>query len=215
MDRKKDLSNYLSAITKISSEADILIKNNKYDEINFYGILLSYLNYYDYENFNKYFKKLCEESCGTLYEILNIYYSNFLNQIIQDTKFFENFFEYTIKNKEFDIFENSLNYILDIETFVDVINKKKAKIFQKFGESTFKTIKIKSNLEIIKKPEGKEIENIISMIELFFDFSKNKNKLLIYFSSNFWINILKHYKEPNAINIDICFKLRELLKKIL
>ena len=196
MDRKKDLSNYLSAITKISSEADILIKNNKYDEINFYGILLSYLNYYDYE-------------------ILNIYYSNFLNQIIQDTKFFENFFEYTIKNKEFDIFENSLNYILDIETFVDIINKKKAKIFQKFGESTFKTIKIKSNLEIIKKPEGKEIENIISMIELFFDFSKNKNKLLIYFSSNFWINILKHYKEPNAINIDICFKLRELLKKIL
>ena len=106
MDRKKDLSNYLSAITKISSEADILIKNNKYDEINFYGILLSYLNYYDYENFNKYFKKLCEESCATLYEILNIYYSNFLNQIIQDTKFFENFIEYTIKNKEFDIFEN-------------------------------------------------------------------------------------------------------------
>ncbi len=52
--------------------------------------------------------------------------------------------------------------------------KKKEIIFKKFGESTFKTIKIKSNLEIIKKLEGKEIENIITMIELIIDFSKEK-----------------------------------------
>ena len=35
--------------------------------------------------------------------------------------------------------------------------------------------------------------------------------MLIYLNSNFWINILKHYNEPNALNIDICFNLRNLL----
>ena len=210
MDRNEDLSSYLSAIIKIANDADTIIKNNKYNPINFYGILLSYLNYYDYENFNKYFKKIYKESNGVLYEILIIYYSNFLNKIIQDATFFEKFIEYAINNKEFDIFENSLNYILDVETFIDVINKKKEIIFKKYGDSNFKTIKIKYNLQINKKGEGKEIDNIIAMIRSIIDFSREKNKLLIYFSSNFWINILKHYNEPNAINIDKCFELRKL-----
>ena len=213
MDRNPDLKIYLSAITKILSEADSISKTNKYNPINIYGVLLSYLNYYDYENFKKYFSKICKEAYGVLYEILIIYYSNFFNPIEQETKFFENFIEYIIKNKEFNIFENSLNYILDIETFIYVINKKKEIIFEKYGESEFKTIKIKSNLELKKEGEGKEIENIISIIESIIDFSRDKKKLIIYFSSNFWINILKHYNEPNAINIDICFKLRELLEK--
>ena len=213
MDRTEDLSVYLSAISKISSEADKIIKDCKYNPINFYGILLSYLNYYDYENFKKYFKKIYEDSCGILYEILVIYYQNFLNPTNQDSIFFEKFIEYVIKNKSFDIFENSLNYILDIETFIDVINKKKEIIFEKYSESTFKSIIIKNNLEINKKAKGKEIENIITMIESIIDFSKVKNKLLIYFSSNFWINILKHYKDANAINIEICFNLRVLLDK--
>ena len=213
MDRNEDLSNYLSIISKILSESDKVIKKNKYNPINFYGILLSYLNYYDYENFKKYFTNIYKEAYGILFEILIIYHSNILNPIEQDVKLFESLIEYTIKNKEFDIFENTLNYILEVETFIDVVNKNKEFIFEKYGESAFKTIKIKSNLEIKKKEKGEEIENIISIVESIIDFSREKKKLLIYFSSNFWINILKRYNEPNAINIDICFKLRNLLEK--
>ena len=216
MDRDPDLKIYLSAINKIISDADNIIKTNQYNPINIYGVLLSYLNYYDYENFKKYFSKLYKESSDTLYEILIIYYSNILNPLNQDIRFFENFINYIIKNKEFNIFENSLNYILDIESFIDIINKKKEIIFKKYGDSNFKTIKIKSNLEIKKEGKGKEIENIIAIIESIIDFSRNKKKLLIYFNSNFWLNILKHYKEPNAIHIlgiTICFNIRNTLEK--
>ena len=216
MDRDEDLSKYLSTIITISSEADKIIKINDYNPIDFYGIILSYLNYYNYENFQKYFAILYEKDCNILYEILLLYNSNFLNPINQDIIFLENFIEYTIKNKEFNVFENSLNYISDIETFIDIVNKNKEFIFEKYGESTFETIKIKSNLEIKKKEKGEEIENIISIVESIVDFSKDKKKLLIYFSSNFWNNILKHYNEPNSmhlLNITICFGLRNILKK--
>ena len=47
----------------IFSEADNIIKDNEYDPINFYGVLLSYFNYYDINNnFSKYIKKLYENN---------------------------------------------------------------------------------------------------------------------------------------------------------
>ena len=39
--------------------------------------------------------------------------------------------------------------------------------------------------------------------------SKEKKKLLVHFTSNFWIKILKDYNIPNGKNIENCFKLRE------
>ena len=212
MDRRKGLENYISIFSTILSKADEIIKNNTYNPIYFYGIIFSYLNFYDYDNFKKNFQKLYIEKCGVLYEILLIYNTNFLNPINQDSKFFENFIEYTINNKEFNIFENSLNYILYIETFISVIEKKKEEIIKRYNNE-FKTIKVKADLKINKKEKGEEIISIIESIKLIIDFSKKSQKLLIYLNSNFWINILKNYNEPNALNIDICFKLRELLKE--
>ena len=211
MDRKKELDSYVSIFSTISSKADDIIKNNAYDPIQFYGIIFSYLNFYDYENFKKCFEKLYKEKCETLYEILLIYYSNFLNPINQDLTFFGNFIEYTIKNKEFNLFENSLNYIIYIETFINIIEKKKEKIIEKYNNE-FKIIEIKDDLKVNKKEKRAEIKNIIEAIKSIINFSKEKQKLLIYLNSNFWINILKHYNEPDALNIDICFELRELLK---
>ena len=160
MDRKEDLNNYLPIINKINkilSDADKIIKNQGYNPINFYGIIFTYLNYYDYENFKKYWNKLYNTSHDNLYQILIIYYPSFLNPIIQNISFFENFFDYIIKKSEFDIFENSLNCILDIETFFDIINKKKEILFEKYGESSFKTIIIKSSLAIIKNQKVKKL----------------------------------------------------------
>ena len=104
MDRKESLKNYISKFSNISSEADNLIKNNGYDTIQFYGIILCYLNYYDYENFQKYFNKLYNEKCDDLYEILLIYDSNLLNPINQDLKFFVKFIKYTVLKKDFNNF---------------------------------------------------------------------------------------------------------------
>jgi len=209
IDGKENLDYYISTFSNISSEADKLIKNNGYDDIQFYGIILCYLNHYDYENFQKYFNKLYFNKCELIYEILLIYNSNILKPIDQDLEFFIKFIEYTISKKEFDYLENLLTFISDIETYLIALDNTKEKIVEKY-KNDFKTLKMKSNLTLKKRKEGEEMNIIISSIKSIINFSKEKEILLIYFSSNFWKYILKYYNEPNDININICFKLREI-----
>ena len=104
MDINKDLEKYKSFFTLISLEADNIIKNNGYDPIQFYSIILCYLNYYDYGTFLKMFNILYIQNKNILYEILLIYFSHFLNPINQDLDFFTKFISYTVSKKEFDIF---------------------------------------------------------------------------------------------------------------
>ena len=214
MDRKESLNNFISTFDNISSKADDLIKNNGYDAIQFYGIILCYLNYYDYENFIKYFNKLKKDKCEALYEILLTYDSNFLNPIEQDIEFFVKFIQFSFSKKKFDIFEIALNYILDIETFIVAMDITKEQIIDKYkNEKDHKTIKMNSNLLLKKKENGKEMDKIISSISSIINYSKKKEILLMYFDSNFFRNILKYYIEPNQENINICFRLREIFIK--
>jgi len=209
--REESLNDLKTDFEKISSEADNIIQKNGYDDIQFYGIILCYLNYYDYDIFNKYLKKLYLNKSKTLFEILLVYDSNILNPIEQNLEFFTKFIEYTISEKEFDYFENLLSFILDIETFIIAIDKTKEKMFEKY-KNNFKIIKMKSNggRALKKRKEGKEIDIIISSINSIIDFSKENNILLIYFTSNFWKDILKQYNQANELYINICFKLRKI-----
>ena len=58
MDRKSFLGNYLTDFKEIESKADKLIEDNKYEFIDFYGIILCYLNSYDYDYFSSIINKL-------------------------------------------------------------------------------------------------------------------------------------------------------------
>ena len=211
LNKKENLNNYITIFSNISSEADNLIRNNGYDSIQFYGIILCYLNYFDYENFKKYFIKLYRNECEVLYEILLTYDSNLLNPIVQDLEFFVKFIEYTSSKQEFDFFENTLKFLLDTETFIVAIDKTKEKIVEKY-KNNFRTIRIKSKITINKREKGEEMNAIIPSIESIINFSKEKEILLIYFTSIFWRNILKYYNEPNDYCINICFRLRETFK---
>ena len=94
MERSKDLEKYIDIFKDISSEADNLINNNDYDAIQFYGIILCYLNYYDINTFNKIFEKLFTKQWDVSYEILLIYFSYFLNPINQNLDFYRKFIYY-------------------------------------------------------------------------------------------------------------------------
>jgi len=79
-------------------------------------------------------------------------------------------------------------------------------------------IEIKSELILIKrkKEKGKkenELDSIKSSIEEIITFSYDKRKLLLYFSSKFWINLLKQYNSVDLENINNCYELRKLFKK--
>ena len=212
LDRKESLKDFIPIYSNISSEAENLIKNNAYDSIQFYGIILSFLNYYDYENFKKYFIKLYKDKYEVLYGILLIYDTNLINPIVQDIEFFVKLINNTISNQEFDKFENIINFIIDIETFIVSIDKTKNQIVENY-KNDFKTIKIKANFILNKREKGEEMDIIISSIESIINFSQEKEILLIYFDSNFWKSILKHYDKPNNYYINICYRLRETFIK--
>jgi len=63
-----------SLMAKIASDAEDLIKTNNYDRIQFYGIIICYLNYYEYNIFENCINKLYEDEKDreTLFEILDI-----------------------------------------------------------------------------------------------------------------------------------------------
>ena len=219
-DNKDNIYSLGSEIEKfniIFSEADNIIKNNEYDPVNFYGVLLSYFNYYDINNnFLKYIKKLYENNPELLYEILIAYYSSFNRPLNQDLDFYDNFIEYIFnKNIECDIFEKVLFYFndLDIESFLYIINKNKERIIKKYDEHRFKPIIINDNLKLIKKENSKEIENINKLVEELINCSKEKNSLLINLKSTFWMNLIEEYNKPDLININNCYILRLLFKK--
>ena len=77
-----------------------------------------------------------------------IYNSHFIKTINQTPLFFNDFIIYKIENKDEKIFENSLNYIKDIETIINIINNNKNKIFDKY--KNIKPIKLISELKLKK-----------------------------------------------------------------
>ena len=164
MDRKSFLKDYTSKFETIMSESEELLKD--YKSIEFYGIILCYLNYYDYENFSLITKKLFKNTPEDLFEILLIYKDHFKYPIQQNLDFFIKFIGYIIEKKDEKKDENKeekkeekqdkkkeqkkvekrvdlekgLNYIKDLETFLKVIEAKKEDIFEKYNSKKIEKI---------------------------------------------------------------------------
>ena len=159
MDRKPFLENYLTNFNDIATKANKLIEENKYNIIEFYGIILCYLNSYDYDNFSSIIKELFTNNEEDLFEILLIYNDHFENPINQNEFFFYKFINYAIK-KDFPTFEKGLNYIKDIETYITVIDKNKEEFFKKYNSKKLEEIIRLDNLKF-KKYDKKNVTDDI------------------------------------------------------
>ncbi len=164
------LKEYTGKFSEIESEADKIIKDNGYDPIEFYGLILCYLNKYDYESFSSIINKLYtfkpdekDKKKKILYEILLTYNEYFTNNINQNLEFFNNFIEHAI-NKTFPDFEKGLNYIDDIETYISIIETKKEKIFEKFNSKKVAKIVKLDNLKLKESKNKDEEEQSSSAI---------------------------------------------------
>ena len=243
MDRPKILEDYSSKFKQLISEANTIIENNGYDFIEFYGLLLCYLNNYDFKTFCSTINELNIKKPKELYDILLIYKEQFINQFNQDYEFYNNFISYTILNKDFLVFEKGLNYIRDIETFLSIIDDNKEKIVEKYNSKIIKLddLKLKKDRNknnsgnedtksicsfISEKEEKKEKNNInitkkkhkyifdiIDNIKSIINFCDTKNTFIIYLTSNFWQYILNYFNDPKIDYIYICFQLRDIYTK--
>ena len=133
MDVEPCLKEYTLKFNLIISEADKLINNNDYEIVEFYGIILCYLNYYDYDKFSSIVNELFNKKPKDLFEILLKYNAHFKNQLNQKELFFYKFINYAIENKDFQIFERGLNLIKDTKTYIAVIEKNKETFFNKYN----------------------------------------------------------------------------------
>jgi hypothetical protein len=260
MDRKSNLKDYTSKFKEIKEETNKLIESNKYDAIDFYGIILCYLNYYDYDNFSKIVEELFTKKPNDLYEILLIYNTHFKYPINLNFNFFKEFIKYSILNKDFSVFQLGLNYIKDLETFIEVIEDNKDHFYDKYIKSNDsqkiekyiikvdKNLNLKKTMEIAEKNPIKEGEtktpisnedictkneetisdnkssekmkeknddniivlNIIKKIESIIKFSDEKNIFFLYFTNEFWKELLNYNRESNIDSIYNCWVLINL-----
>jgi len=162
MEREPFLEKHKSIINMIISESD------EYNTIDFYGLILSYLNFYDYDNFDKIINELFKNKSEDLFEILLIYNSHFIyHPINQNFDFFNKFIEYTILYKDHNFFEVGLKYIRDIETFINIIAKNKENFFDKYIKDNKEylkyIIKLGDNLKIIKAENELPSPNFIQL----------------------------------------------------
>ena len=150
-----------------------------------------------------------------LYEILLIYSSHFNNPINQNLDFLNKFISYIIENKDFPILEKGLKFIKDIETFLNIIEKNKNKIFEKYNDKKLEKIIKLNDLKFKKNGMEDESQNeivtaskaiskngkdphfcknkifeMINNIKSIINFCKEKKVFLIYFTNYFWIYIL-------------------------
>ena len=163
IDRKAYLKDYTSKFNDIISESDKLVSDNKYDPIAFYGVMLCYLNYYDYKNFISLMNDLFEKKSEHLYEILLIYNKHLINPLNQNLEFFNKFISHSIKNKNFDTFKVGLSYIKDIEIFLEIIEKNKESIFNTYikaepdaEKKKKKYVELGKNLKFIRAEKTEE-----------------------------------------------------------
>ena len=250
MDRKGHLKDYTSIFSDIKSESDNLIESFNYEIIDFYGLILCYLNFYDYDNFSEVINELSKKNPEDLYEILLIYSSHFKYPIHQNTEFFIGFIKYAILNKDFPVFLNGLKYIKDLEVYINVIDENKEDFYNRYimpnelqkNEKNIikvdKTLKIKrfyntienknlnqneittseinstkqniseSDYNINQKNVNNAMLKIIKKIESIINFSKGKKIFFIYFTNEFWKELLNNNNEATQDNIKICSFLR-------
>ena len=212
-DREEYLGDqFNSLMVKIANESESLITTNEYNRTQFYGLLLCYLNFYDYTTFENCVNKLNSERHKILYDIFLVYFSQFFKPAKSDEsdkEFYIKFFEYIIEEKEFSDFMIGLRFISEIYTFIKVIDDTKEKIFNKYitnnkNNSSFEMIELKDSLKLKKE----EIDKIIQGIESINNESKKNNNLLIYFKSDFWKSLLKDFNRADPYCFGICLKLR-------
>lgn len=223
IDFKDSLKDHINKFKSIIGQSKKLIESNSYNFIEFYGLIFSYLNHYDYEIFMKLFSDLdkSNENKSNLFEILLIYKHFFRNTIKLEKNFLEKFIAYSAESSEtnktneknknndkkyyFRFIEKALPYINDINIYLHIINKNKEKIVLIQNFQAIEILKF-DNYAINFNQFKNDFNEIL-------EFSKNKNLLIVYFNNNFWSRLINSYDEATEKNnIIICKEIRKMFE---
>ena len=174
MDRKQYLfkNEYIKSFSEILSKAENILSCGEYNRVDFYGIILCYLNYYDENTFESLFNNFLKNNSEELFEILLIFNTHFKNPIVQDTKFFDQFIQYTISRPE-----DNIDGDINLKKGSVAIKSKKNSLSKK-ESNTQKGSTFKKDVNLKKDSDFKialsYILNIETIIEIL---DNNKDKI--------------------------------------
>ena len=198
---------YIFRIDEICKDTKKLISiSSSLKEVDFYGLVLSILNNWFFEKFNEKLNELYQIKKDILFEVLLKYKLLFKKNINLDNDKLNELIKYTI-NKDYKEFkENALFYLKNIRIFIDIIEANKNEIIKIKNFEPIETIEVGYN-------EKLDIGEIIKKIDIILNFSKENNKLLIYFKPSFWEISIKSCSDLNYNNIILIYKFNEKLKE--
>ena len=200
------LQKYQKNFDKICENIDAIISKYSFDKINFFGLLLCYLNNSYHEKYKEIVDIIYTNDKKTLFEIM-LKYEEYLKKPIEMNKDRLNEMIKFSTTKDFIIFrDKALFYLKDITTFIEIIEKNKNEIIKIKGFEPVGVPKIDTNVNINLEQLKKKTEEIIK-------FSKEKKLLLIILNIKFWESLKQKYSEVNIDNIIFCSNIRQLLAK--
>ena len=202
---KDILLKYKFDFEQICENPEDIISKFSLKRIDFYGLILCYLNNCRFDKYNEMFEKLYKADKDILFDVLLKYKLYFKKQIELPENLLNEIIKFST-TKNFKIFkEDGLFYLKDISSFIEIIEKNKEEIIK---------IKDFETIEIIKIGEDEKInfEKIQPKIEEIINFSKEKKNLLIHFKTYFWESLAKKCSGITRENIELSYNLRNLLK---
>ena len=200
------LEQYKYYFDDICKNAEDIISSYKLNKIDFYGLILYYLNNFITEKYCEKFNELYKSDKTVLFEILLKYKLYFKKQINFDLPMLDEIIQFAASKNNFEEFKNNaLYYLKGIDILLSIIEKNKDKIIE---IENFEPIEIGG----IENREKIDFEEIIKKLDCIFQFSEEK-KILCYFKNDFWESLAKRCSEYNMDNIKICYRLRERVLK--
>ena len=194
----ENLLKFKDTFQDICDNSENKIKENQDIIADYYGLILCYLNNYNFPKFSEIVKHLYAQDSTFLFQILLTYKLYFKKDIKVDEKILDEFIEYTAGRTYNDLTESGLIYLKNLKLFLKILNKNKEKLIE---IENFKPIQSTYNLE--NKMAQKDINEVIELANNIIDFSIDKKQLLIAFVDNFWeklINNCDSSSQENTVN---------------
>ena len=210
--KSESLNKFKDEIIEICDNIENILKENKCNPVDFFGLILCYLNNYDLNKFSEIFRHVYAKDSQIIFEILLQYKSYLRNPINLEVKFLEEFICFSAGRTYNDLSKNALCYIKKLVDLLKIIDKYKDKIIAIEG---FKPLALKKFQGKISINEIKEINELVQIILTSSEKEKEKEeekKLLIFFDNNFWEYIINGCKNPTQDSIEQLLKIRENFK---
>ena len=201
---EENLDKYKEIFVDICQNTEDLISSFSLNKIDFYGLVLCYLNNYINEKYQEKFNELYKNDKDTLFEVLLKYKSYFKKQINLETDKLNEIIQFAAGKNYKEFKNNGLFYLNNITIFLEIIEKNKELIIKIKDFEPIEVIKIGNTEEI-------DFEKIIEKIDIILKFSLEKKIILINFNSEFWESLVSHCSNANMENIKLCYSLREKL----